>query len=336
MIKILITLLILTSCAGLHNKKSKNISEDIIKTRGPEDRPEWVDTPEKGCQNSEICAVGESTGKILASTNARSELSKFFQVKINSNTKITTDSHSTKNMDGILSANSTESLSSQIEESTNDILEGVTIREFYFDGSNYLALAVLDKKMATKVLQEKLDHLNSEIFEKFQSNTRSGINKSYKLAKLRDNLNQKYLLMTGNSYPSLISIGKILSAKRAKKNKNTSLSIIYEEEKNPQVLKSTIKSLFIENGFKIISQPKKSQYSVKIKFSTKSEYIKVEGFERYLFNLDIEATDLDGVKVGSLTFSTTETGRDYNQCFESSWRSIKTYLDNHLDEIEMD
>ena len=99
--------------------------------------PEWVGKPATFCNKGEICAVGEGGTLLSSFSNARNEIAKQFNVSVkgNFNSSIIQKSD-----------NAEESASSYIDEATDDILNGVYIKESYIDmdGRHY-AYAVLDK-----------------------------------------------------------------------------------------------------------------------------------------------------------------------------------------------
>ena len=50
-------------------------------------QPRWVNNPDEFCPDSELCAVGEASGRMGAETEARKSLSSIFQTKIKASTQ---------------------------------------------------------------------------------------------------------------------------------------------------------------------------------------------------------------------------------------------------------
>ena len=81
--------------------------------------PKWMSSPAEFCSAAELCAVGEGSGTMMAESAARNEISKIFETRIKAKTTVFTNSESLSDADGIISAETVEDVTSQVEEKPN-------------------------------------------------------------------------------------------------------------------------------------------------------------------------------------------------------------------------
>ena len=77
----------LTSCSTSSVSKSESKSK-----AGGRERPAWIDSPQEGCTEAEMCAVGEGAGKMVAEAAARTSIAQFFETHVKGDSTVTTTS----------------------------------------------------------------------------------------------------------------------------------------------------------------------------------------------------------------------------------------------------
>ena len=147
--KILCVLLVLffvfTGCASKKSKKSEGKRKAI---------PEWVYSPMDGCnKQSQMCASGEGDSLQSADATARKSLASIFETEIKSEFSSNTQS-SQEGLDPS-TAEYIESTYKSINETVDQSLEGVEIKERHRKDGVFYALAYLDKEKQLIVLEKK-------------------------------------------------------------------------------------------------------------------------------------------------------------------------------------
>ena len=122
---LLILTLIFGSCGS--STKTKNTAEKISKER--KIKHIWLSSTSRFCSSQEVCAVGEGTGRLIAEASGRKELSKIFKVRVKANTKIDSSMRTNTDKDQVISGETEEELTQQIQETSEEVLEGVVTKE---------------------------------------------------------------------------------------------------------------------------------------------------------------------------------------------------------------
>jgi hypothetical protein len=231
---LLIIFAILSACANGLGKKTKletPIFQKEIKTKSP---PQWVigkEHPEYPIRNFIVGRGMSKQNSISAAENARTDLAKSIKVNIRS-----------KMMD--LSTNHWTKIQSVVESEVQAVLEGVEIRDGWFDSStkNYYAYAVMDRKLASQRLKNRIqieeDRLNWFLIEGTNSVDKNDIASALSL------------FTTGykhaRSLESLIAMRNIINKKNEKKENIQFPSQQIFENKAKNILRGI--SLSIESG----------------------------------------------------------------------------------------
>lgn len=300
------------------------------------DSPRWVNSPADYCGSSKLCAVGESTGRMMAETEARNALAKIFETKIKATTTATTTSESTMK-DDVVEGKVEEEYYSQIKEFTEETLEGVEVKEFHDDGEAVFALAVLDKNKAARRLQSRMAKLDDDIASLYEDNRRASINKALKIFVVRDNLDNKHDFLVGRSYPPRVSKRKLLNAKKAKKANSVVVLLEVDELSETNELRNIVIDELLKNDLKVVTASTlKHQFKVVVSLSGEKQHMNVKGFEKYKFLLSFVSKDTSGNKIGSLNFDHVSTGRSLTQAYTNALGKIKSFITENIGELNID
>ncbi|HSQ97490.1 MAG TPA: LPP20 family lipoprotein [Rickettsiales bacterium] len=283
--------------------------------------PEWVEHPYKQCASNEICASGNGESLNSAKTDARNNILKYFETNVKSSfkTSLSSDEETVKQF----SAEDTEEL-------TEGILKGVKIKETFQDDEDFFAFAVLDKNIAVKEitndikeLDTKMKLLLAEKNPKYNKQLEKNYNK-------REDLNKKYLMLTGNMIPNVVKYEDIF------KNKKISGNLVYYVKIKNDDLKETtnyLKSTIINNNFKITDNKNQADRIITLSISKKDMYLNVDGFVKQRYSLTIKIFNNIGKEIQILDEDFVEIGRSETQIKNSIDIQIRNYLDDNLEEI---
>lgn len=286
-------------------------------------KPNWISNTEKDCFKNEICATGSGTSPNMAKTDARNNILKYFETNINSKFKSS------------LSTNEVEEKSfksEDLEEISEGILKGVKIRSTYDDEKEFYAFAVLDKDVATKEIKNDIEKADAKMKLLIAENNIKYNKQLEKLYIKREELNKRYLVLTGNMIPEVVKYEDIFAAK--KKSGELSLSYyIAPSEDYEQQISDYLANVLIENGAKVINNEKDANRFVMVTLNKVKMHLNVDGFMKEMYVLKVEVTNSSAEAVASLYQEFTDTGRSEAQIKEILNMRIKDYISENIDQI---
>lgn len=317
----------LNSCAG-HTVKRTSSKTEL--------RPAWLYEAEKGCNKNEMCAVGEAVGSLGADVSARKNLTKIFETKITSSLIQNTKSFSVVK-DQVVTGEVNESVREKVEEQTDQVLRGVIIREIYEGEDAFYALAVLNKVQAAKGIALEVEAIDIEMLAYHRDGRRSYLNKALKRHYVRSKLAQRHYFLIDKKLLSPVSLGEILDKKKRKRNLGTTIFVRFKEVGNISKINHLIITHLLENDFKVVTiSDQKASYSLKGNLKKEKLHMKVIGFEKFKFSLQLESQNKLAQKIGALEYSTTHVGRNVEHAYENAIPEIKKFLEENLDELNID
>ncbi|GAB4010928.1 MAG: hypothetical protein Fur0010_04420 [Bdellovibrio sp.] len=295
--------------------------------------PEWIANPGENCPALKLCAVGEANGMMQAESKAREELAKIFSTQVSSTTIVTTESTSQTKLD-VVTGDVKQELDGRIKEVTNQVLEGVEIQKVWHGPESVFALAALDKKKVADKLALEMDTLDKEISSLYARGRRADIAKAIKMMKTRSALNQRYLFLLNVKYPGPIALTQLLSKRRELGIQDVRVELEFKSFDQRNEIKDILTTQLIGTDYKVVKT--NGRFKIRANVSTEKEYLNVEGFEKHRFQLAITSFNLKNEKIGALDFSVSAIGRDFKQSYEEALGAIRNYIENHLDELNMD
>jgi hypothetical protein len=300
--------------------------------------PEWINSVYSKCsERTELCAVGEGTGKFRAEANARDELAKIFETKVKSITTIGTTSEQSSKEGVILSGEVVEDLEKSITLSTNQVLEGVEIIQTFEDAEGFYALAKLDKVKASSRLRNEMKALDEKMQAFLKEGRRSALAKSEKLYVLREKLNDRYEFLKGKRFNRLITYKEIKDKRNLARGKAIVVYFGQSKLSNQKELKHLIITELLANDYIVVTKKGKGhKYLVDGNFNVEKQHINVKGFEKFRFSLVLDSHGLKGKKRGGLEFSITSTGRTRTQALENSLHELRKYITDNINDLNLD
>jgi hypothetical protein len=290
--------------------------------------PRWINDVSKVCKKSELCAVGEGESLSFAKRNARLALAKIFSTKIQ-----TKFAQEVASYGGHIS----EQTSDKITESTDEILEGVEIRKSY-NGKLYVyALAVLNKHKAARLLAQKIQQIDKRLKVFVQDNSASAAAKMQELFVQREALNRRYMFLTGMGIKSPISFEQVYKAKQ--KNMSNLIIHVYVDEQVPKLLESQIAQFLSKQGYRITTGRNLNKSATHIltgSVKAEKQYMKVDGFKKYKFQVELSSSNRKRVELGHVVFSDIETGRSYQQAYEKAIPILLKGLSDNINKLNFD
>jgi hypothetical protein len=285
--------------------------------------PKWISDISKGCKKkTELCAVGTGVSRNKAEQNARVSLAKIFQNKVSSTFKSKLSSSG---------SSSYEEMSEEIMESTQMALEGLEIKKTHEDKLNFYALAVVNKRKTSKGFKREIDKLDEKMQVYAEDSSASSAVKLEKTYIKRESLSQSFEFLTGRPIPSPISFDQVFNNK--KEIVGNTIVHVYLDEDEPKSIEAMTVKLLSEAGYKTTSGRVRNKHSTHIVTGTVTadkQYMKVAGFEKYDITVKIAAKNKARIETGHLTYTTSETGRNFSQAYNKGLVSIKKYLKTNL------
>lgn len=301
-----------------------------------EERPEWINNPEKKCSPFEICVVAEAPGLLNAEAGARNQMARVFSSKVSSQTTVSQVASSTIDVEGVLRGDSAEEVANTIRIETDEILEGVVIKANYVGKDSVYALASLNKRKAAERIKNKMAKLDSDNKDHLKSGTRFDLNQILKNLAIRNGLEDRYIFLKGSGYPSPVSKSEVLTRKRDKRKLDVTLLVDFKD-KVPEEVQSAIIGELLAQDYRVVTEAnRRFQYQVHVNFLKSSEYFNVKGFKKERYLLTIWSVNKEGEKKGRVEYSQSEVGRNEQQAFDRVLPKIKDFVTINMKDLNID
>jgi hypothetical protein len=320
-----ITLISLLLIACSTTKKKHLVEMDGVQNI---DVPKWVYAPQEGCNESEeICASAEGENSAISDTNARNSLGSIFESNVKSNFLLEKYGYSNAEASSL-----TERVASEVSETVDVVLNSVSIKNrFKKDGLSF-SLASLNRLNAAESLREEIKSLDDKIEFLYKKGNKSSIIKMHLLFDKREQINQKIIVITGNSIKTEMSFSKISKLKYVKKSGNR--IIVKAVNAVPRTLKKWIESLLTDSGYKVV-EDSNIDFIVKIKYFVDEEFMKVKGFKKFSFSIIIEGKNNNGDKLGVFKVEEIGTGRTKQNAYLKIKKKLQDRIKSNLDKINL-
>ena len=281
------------------------------------ERPAWVDNPYKVCSADQMCAVGVGSRLKMARADARSGIAKIFESKIQSSFS---SDLSSKN-DEI-----TQNVRERLDVETDMLIDAVEIKETYETPTDFYALAVLNKNTAVEKTIRELTLLDNQMRALTSDDTPASAVRMEELYFKRNGINQRYIVLTGKSYPETVTYDDVA---KAKKNRIGKRHIFLNVNASP-VLESAIKQVLTQNGYTFAKNRTGETPSVTVSIVAERAHLNVEGFVKYVYHLTLSGPDKKGTAVELLSTSFDGSGRNEKQAAASIADEVKGYLAENI------
>lgn len=305
-------------------------SSSKTEVKAPSSAPSWINDPMSACSEiEEICGSSNGDGQIIADGNARKTIALIFESKITST--MTSSKTSRQETGDSIEGKTQEYYSSDLTESTDQLLEGVEIKSRYQDKDGYYALASLNKIKAAKRLASLIKELDEKLIPLNKENKKTNYGKMRKLHLDREVLNARHEFLVGRRILGSVSFEDILK----KKNISLKNNLVLLRIKDPSLM-PMISRLVTERGFKISKDEAAADLEIKAVVDNKKEYLNVDGFEKYSFLIKLNSSNEKGEKLGAIEFSAMAVGRSFDQAQEKIRPDIERFIEDHFDELNLE
>ena len=278
-----------------------------------------------GCDKELLCAVGEGDTQAEALNNARTEITKFFQVKINSKSQMSMSSE----QKGALANTGTfdEWTNKTISEETSEMINGLEIRKQEQVGSQTYVLMVLDRSKTAKLLKDKIDELDTEDFQLFELNSR------FTFPKILKNLglNDRYSLVS--LMPIKLKIKRENIQGKINKLVPIKMALVSGSKKLPNKINHVISDLLANLKVTIVSSKVSPKYTLRSEIIIEEQYLKVEGFKKLNVQFRLELVNSKSQVMGKLSALSEQVARNNEQAIEKAVPDITEALQNNLDQL---
>lgn len=303
--KLLFTFFLIVSCAQNPVKK----------------RPVWIAEPSSECsRNHEFCAVGEGKSRTKAEAQARNNLSKILSVQVSS--------YLQQNQSQI-NHELQESLTEEVQESTQASLEGVEVKKSWEEKERFWALASLQRRPLAQELGEELKEWDVRLQNLWKQGTRASLYQVEKLWEKRQTLHEKWAFFAGRRQALTPSLAEILNKRR--EFFQHPIPVAFHWKGSAVSLKAMVADLLSQMGYALL--PKGPTQKIRGEVKMKQMYLNVPGFKRYEVSLELMALSLKRTK--SLVERFYANGRSQKQAIERLLPEIKTYLEEHLTQLNL-
>ncbi|MCB4790366.1 MAG: LPP20 family lipoprotein [Elusimicrobia bacterium] len=286
-------------------------------------RPDWILGKSKDYPESKfLTGVGVGSNLDLARSSARAEIAKIFHVAI-SQVSSQVQKEETK-----IKGNNPDSVSSQKTEiqtnsSTNDVLEGVSIADTWFDKKNkqYYALAVLEKMKLSAILSSQIAELEQTIQAKLQLVNRdeSPVDKIRALSmaikantKINELTGKKRIADAASAMPDISDTSVAQLEKMRQEEAQKVIFVVLDESIKEYKLRAVANKTITGLGFKVSTAlPKtgenfKNMIIIRCKLDLKPQSRNLKGWKFYSWESTFDM--FDGSLNGKLLSSVSPKG----------------------------
>ncbi len=282
-------------------------------------RPDWITSPQKACAEDEFCAVGNGFNLKFANADARSAIAKIFEAKISSSFQTLTGQR-----DNEIYSRAKDS----VAEDVDMVLKKVEIRETYNRGSDFYALAVLNKDDAAALLSEEIADIDSKMEAYLADNTPSSARKLEKLYEQRRILNQQYQILTGDTIMEAVDYDQVYKNRKAKIGRQK--LFLQVEAQNKNMVANAVKSVLSEQGYTFIEKPQGAE-TLSISITAEEMPFSLKGMVKFVYFISLK----NHAAVNVLETKFEETGINEKQAFAAAMESLKKYIAENITELNL-
>lgn len=278
------------------------------------------------CNREYLCAVGEGKTNSEALGEARAEIAKFFQNKIQSKTQLSSSSE----QKGLTPAtgNVDEWTHKVVSEETSEIINGLEIRKQEQINGHVFVLMNLSKDKTAKILKEKIEALDTENFQLLELNSRFTYPKIIKNLSLIEALNERYILVS--QIPLKFRVNKEIIQDKLNRLEPVKLAIVTSAKRLPTKLNHILLDLLSSLRVVVVPAKLSPPYTLRSELIVEEQYFKVNGFKKLNVQFRLELLNSKAQIMGKISALSEQVGRSSDQGIEKAIPDIKEALQNNL------
>lgn len=322
----MIGFILLVACASNKNKKQSGLEYDDEKNI---DVPAWVYSINDECDNKKyLCASAEGSSSLEADLNAKKALASILEVRVTSKSEIKKFGLTSLESKGL-----TEKVSFDLKEEVDVLLKGAKITNRFKKGDAYYSLAVLEKAPAIKVLKIKLKKVDDKLSSLIKLNKKTYVNRLLVLLTERNAIYSELAILGAKASRAPVSFSQIYALKNSSSEQELVKVEVVGENPMPSNLASKIEEELTSLGYKITN---KNFFSVvKMDYKKEEEYLKVKGFKKYSFILNLKSFARDGKKLGVISVKEIVTGRSESDALRSALNRVILKIKNNIEKLNI-
>lgn len=294
--------------------------------------PDWFSDyvrANAGCDKDYLCAVGDGETLSEALSDARSEIAKFFQNKIQSKSQMAVSSEQ-KGLNPSMGSFD-EWTNKTISEETSELINGLEIRRQEQVAGHTYVLMTLDRKKTATLLKEKIEEIDTEDSQLLELNSRFTYPKMMKNLIFLEALNNRYTLLS--SVPLKIKVKKEKIQEKINKLTPLKMALLASPKKLPAKLNHILVEMLSPLKVVIVSKKNLPKYTLRTEVVTEEQYLKVEGFKKLNVQFRLELINSKSQVLGKLSAMSEQTARNSEQAIEKAIPDIKEALQDNLDQL---
>ncbi|MCB9092435.1 MAG: LPP20 family lipoprotein [Halobacteriovoraceae bacterium] len=274
-------------------------------------RPSWIENPQENClENQEICASAQAKSQLEADVQAKNDLAAYFKTEISSELQ---DFQTMSQSSDFSEQKSLSFSENEINQKVHQILVGVFVAHRYHDPEgDYYSFAKLDKEMMNAEILTKMKRIEEQMNELFHWQSRSSYINLISLYKLWQEQNLVFRLLNKVKKQPPYSLEEITTFLSSSPKK-----IVYIDSLSTtpfQKIISSVTEKINEIGHILVKKSETAQVILKIRSEKKQEYLNVEGFEKWNYQISFINEDSRGNQYGELTIEKVIVGRNDEDC----------------------
>lgn len=315
MIKLCLFLILLAGCSTKINRQ--NISEKD---------PLWLYSPSLGCESFEICATGEGSDFNESDASARKSMASIFSVRISSKLEVLKSEYAYKKQIEI-----NEQVESNLTEQVDLVLKGAQIQQRFEKKSRSFSLIKIDKRVVKRIFLERLKEVDKRLKKIVNDANRINLREAYILFTQREVLNEKVIVLDAKGIDSRISHSEIEKLKYDQTYSNK-VHLNFSES-IPVFIKGEIQENLTDIGYHLVAEGG-ADYKIEVELKQKEEYIKVEGFKKYSFELSLNVKKFNE-QIGKLSVKTVQSGRSLKDAFLKAQSELIEQFEQNIQKLKM-
>ena len=299
--------------------------------------PKWIEDVSTECSSTyEMCAVGEGVGMLMAEANARKSLAMEFEVKVTGKNLFQKNTTQNSTGDTILEGEVQEQSHQVVEEFFDEVLKAVKVKKRVNLKDKFFVLVSLDRKEAAKRIASEMKLHDDSMQSHFNNPKYFNFKGLLKQFAIREKLNLRYEYLHGQKVKFKLSYDEIYKKKLANEKDTRPVWLEFIGNGDPGGMIAIVSKELVDNGFKVVTQKKPEyRFHVLVNLKQTEDFIKVEGFVRYNYQLEVLCLNRQGQRVGSIGQTVPVVGRNIDHTFQRAMDEFKVYVVENFHDLNL-
>ncbi len=317
-LKFLLVLCVVASCS------TSQKAERSVKV--PKGEPLWLYSAQEFCEGRFICASAEGDSKSESDARALKSLAGIFEMQVKGEFKFSKHSFS-----GEEQTQMEEYVEDNISKKIDLVLKGAEIKERFTKNGLNFSLAALDKEKTRKLLMTEVRDIDSKLKHFYGLKNKLYIKKLNLLYNERMLLNEKLIVVDKSGIPAPISFKEINDLKFTSGGGSKLKFVVGSDV--PESLLEKLSEVLTEVGYKLTKEDE--DFAITVSFKEKEEFLNVEGFKKFRFEMTMKASNKAGKEVGTYQVSIVSNGRNKKDAFLKIRKKFISRVEGNIDKLNL-